>query len=327
MAAYLVEVSPRILLGLFIANLIWSAHPAMGKLVLSDLSPAQAAWARYASAWIAYALGSLALRRVPRLSGKLPRPFLRPDTAMDWVLVASLGLLTFCFSPLMQLTGLSASQATDNALIIAMEPMMTVILAWLVLGESLTRAHIVSFALALAGFGLLTGLSVQQLSGSWDGHLIGNFIMLLSLVGEATYSILGRKLTDRYPPTGILGTALTFGTLALTAAVMIHLGPGALWIFPKLSWRSLLGILWLGPLGSALTYLFWMIAVTEAPVASLALTLFIQPLFGSLWGILFLHDRLRGWQAFGGALILAAVLGQGWAETRDASRQGPKKSD
>jgi probable blue pigment (indigoidine) exporter len=196
-----------------------------------------------------------------------------------------------------------------------MEPLITVFMAWVFLRERLTRSNQIAFALALTGFAFLSvpsDLSVfsSNLRGGADGteHGWGNLIILISLIGEASYSILGRQLLVRFKPQPILGTALVIGVGFLTLALLSS-GSSA-FHFEHFYASSVFGALWLGVLGTTMTYLYWMIVLREAPVASLAVTLFVQPVFGSLWGYLVLHDRLTLFQAFGAALIFLGVFSQ-----------------
>jgi drug/metabolite transporter (DMT)-like permease len=78
----------------------------------------------------------------------------------------------------------------------------------------------------------------------------------------------------------------------------------------KLSGPGMLATLWLGPLGTTATYLYWMYALKEAPVATVALTLFVQPVVGSLLGTVLLGEKLTAIQALGGAIIVLAVFAQ-----------------
>ncbi len=62
----------------------------------------------------------------------------------------------------------------------------------------------------------------------------------------------------------------------------------------------------MGPIGTTGTYLYWLKVLPRASIPSMALTLFLQPLSGSLWGYLGLGGRLAGPQIGGAALILLA---------------------
>lgn len=303
------------LLGLILCNLIWSVHPVMGKLVLADFSPVHGAWLRYFLALLSYGFVILVYRARVRpsapssrksrvFSSYFSKPFFKPSSAKDLGIATLLGFFTFCYSGVLQFVGLNDSRATDNSLIIAIEPLVLVFLAWLILRERVSAMHGVSFALSILGFCLLTGLTPSRLQSGLDSHLIGNLVLLVSLVGEGMFSVLGLKLIGRYPASAVFGTSLLVGVALLTVATFVYAGPPPL---EAITLKSAFGLFWLGCLGTMGAYLFWMILLVDAPVASLAITLFIQPVAGALWGILFLDERLNGMQALGGCLILAAV--------------------
>lgn len=276
---------------------------------MKSFSPAHAAWLRYSSALLAFFLAILVLGGSEKIRKRLFPPFFRPRSAKDFACVFAIGFSAFCFSPLLQMTGLSGTRAVDNALIVAMEPLMTVLLAWMILREKLHRVYAVSMGLALVGFGFLAEIRGETFTHGWDLHLWSNLILLISLSGEAAYSVFGRKLVERFPPTAVFGSSLLFGVSLLTAVTAFRVGlPSFDEVLHPAHAESLLALLWLGPLGTALSYLYWMIALVEAPVTSLALTLFVQPVMGAFWGFLFLDERLSVMQGVGGGLILFAVI-------------------
>jgi len=294
-------------IGILICNLIWSVHPVMGKWLLNEVNPPQAAWLRYSSALLSYVIFVVAFRFFRRSSPGNLTFFFIPKNFSDGLQVMTLGLATFCFSPLMQISGLSHSLATENSVIVAIEPLLTALFAWLLLREKVTLVDLVGFTLALLGFSFLTRLSFSQMIMG-QGHFSGNLLILFSLIGEAVYTVLGKKLTIRHPPFAIFGTALAVGVLFLALGLSFFESPSQLVVFQGLSWRALGAIFWLGPLGTTVGYLFVMLILSEVSILALALLLFMQPLAGALWGYLFLGDQLSPIQNFGGGLILLAVL-------------------
>jgi drug/metabolite transporter (DMT)-like permease len=308
----------KTLLGLIIGNLIWSAHPAMSKLVLADFTPAEGAWLRYTSALVAFLLFRAFLPQTVIKTRE--EPFFFPKTTRDWLTVAITGGMCFCFAPLLQLTGLNHSRATDNALIIAMEPMMTVLMAWLFLKQAISLSYAGMFFVALLGVALLAGVSFGGLELG-RAHVFANFLMLISLLGEASYSVGCSQLFVRHSPISIFGMAILSGVIFLTISVFLIFGENPIQILTiavhQMTWKSATALAWLGPMGTAASYLYWMYALKEAPVASVALTLFVQPVFGAFWGYVFLSERLTGSQFLGGALIIVAVF----AQTLDSIRR------
>jgi probable blue pigment (indigoidine) exporter len=210
--------------------------------------------------------------------------------------------------------------ASENAIIVAMEPLMTAFMACVLLRENLSSSDLSAFSLALIGFSFLAGLTPQVFSTGMSDHLLGNLLILVSLTGEASYTVLARRLTAVYAPLGIFGSALLTGVFSLTLSISMWKGFFAL--FPEIhhfTWKTLLALILLGPIGTAGAYLYLMYVLVDLPVMSVTLFLFLQPLAGALWGYLFLGDKLSVIQLLGGGLILGAVLLPNWVRLKKRS--------
>ncbi len=129
--------------------------------------------------------------------------------------------------------------------------------------------------------------------------------MLVSLVGEGSHSVIGKKLLPRLDPLRINFLALSWGVGFLTLALFIFQG---LPHFENMTWASIGALLWLGPLATAGGYFYWLHAMKRLSLMSMALTLFVQPLAGSLFATGLLGEVLSVKQLAGGALILASIL-------------------
>jgi drug/metabolite transporter (DMT)-like permease len=301
-------VSLKIWLGLSICNLIWSVHPILGKWLLDEFSPSQVAWLRYATALIGYLGVGSALRLFSKTLKFNDPLFVVPRRGRDQALIVLLGFLPFCFSPLIQLQGLSTSLASENAIIVAIEPILTAFLAWILLKEVISAWGLAAFGVAIFGFCLLAGLTPQTFQSGFGARGEGNLLILASLLGECSYTILARDLTRRYSPLGIFGSALLLGVVFLSVAIFGGVGHFQVPGVHQFTWKAVIALLWLGPLGTAAGYLYFMFALSDVPVMNVTLFLFLQPLAGALWGYLFAGDRLTLIQGFGSAMILLAVL-------------------
>lgn len=291
------KMSLRTLLLMVFCNVIWSFHPLFGKFALESFSPHETAWLRYGSAALTYFVAMQFFKRgTPQI--------VHPRTSRELILLLILGLAPFTFSPILQLMGLSQAQSIDNALVIAMEPIMAVFLAWIFLKEKLSPIQWISFMVAMIGFGMLARFDFHSFSSLQNAQVLPFLMMLMALWGEASYSVIGRVLTKKYEPEPLYGTAIWVGFTALTLFVLTR---GGFPSFAGVRLKSILAILWLGPLGTTLTYMIWMREIRHAPVATLAITLFIQPLAGTWIGIFFLNERLELLQWLGAALILTGV--------------------
>jgi len=233
------------------------------------------------------------------------------------VLILALGLAPFAVSPILQLSGLAATQSIDNAVIIAMEPLLTVLLGWLALREGLTRTQGASFVVAVAGFLLLARFDLRSVGTpggvSVSTQFMGSVLMLTALWGEAIYSVFGRLLTRTFAPVPLYGTAIFVGFAGLSLYALTTEGLPDVRHASGSSWFA---ILWLGPLGSCLNYILWMREVRKVPVATLAITLFIQPVVGMVAGLFFRDEALLPAQWAGAVLILTGVGIQAHFESR-----------
>jgi drug/metabolite transporter (DMT)-like permease len=308
----------QVLVGLIFCNIVWAANPIMAKVLLATFTPPQVAWLRYSSATVFFLLFVAALKAaelgrvplLPRRHGRSAAPgfFGAVRSRSEFFLLLGVGFSAFCFAPLVGLSGLSRTGAIDNALVIALEPLVTVSLAILFLRERLSIVQGISFILAALGFGLLSGLLMTSPS-EWmrEPSIVGNLILVFSLVGEGAYSIFARQLAGRLPMTEVFGTALVLGFAVLTLTIAPFSGIPSWDALLHLDSKSWLAMLWLGPLGSTLTYLYWLVALESTAVSSAALTLFVQPIVGSLLGALALGEAMTPMKWMGGGVILFAV--------------------
>jgi drug/metabolite transporter (DMT)-like permease len=287
-------------------NLLWSIHPVLGKILLAEWDPWHVAWLRYTSAWVVWVflLGLMRGRRVFQL---IKEVILLKDGAVPlWI-----GLVTFCLTPLMQSYGLKFSGAFENAVLVALEPMSAVLLAVFLLKENLNPRQRFAFLAAVFGVFFLSD-GVRILSGEvkfeasyW--RVLGNALLVISLLGEGLYSAAGRLMNQRTSrdASWIFTAALTWGVIFLTVLVLPVFG---LPHFDSLRLTSGLSLFWIGPIGTSFCYWLWLRLLQGVQVSFLSITLFIQPLAGAAFGWLLLEESLHFWKILGGVVILLAMM-------------------
>lgn len=227
-----------------------------------------------------------------------------------------MGLITFFASPILQYLGLSRSTATANSLVVAIEPLFAALLAWLFLGEQLNGRQKIGFAIAVAGFLLLSNVKPNDLAGSLSLFNVGNLFFLAVMPCEALYTIISRRLAGKVTPISLLGASLACGFASLSGYFWLI---GEAWpsLEPLRDPRNLGALLLVGPVGTTLAYIFWSEALINATVAMVALTLLGQPLFGAVAGHFLLGERLDLWQGLGAILILGALAMQLFTRTKE----------
>ena len=117
----------------------------------------------------------------------------------DWTLVAILGVINFALTPTLQVESLRVTRAADVSLLIGLEPILTVILAGVILREQVNPRIAGAMLLGLAGVWILSNPSAsggEAASNRWWGNLL----CLRSLLCEATVTISGGRLAKLYWP-------------------------------------------------------------------------------------------------------------------------------
>lgn len=296
-------MSFTVLLGLILCNAIWATNPSMGKIVMQEFAPLHVSWLRYGLSLLSAYLLLILLRMVKPNEVSSTNEILKKR---NFFWVAVIACTTFFWSPYAQYIGLSLSTSTANAIIVAMEPLFAVFLAWIFLKEKLNHFQVLAVGIALVGFMLLSSLKPFALQDSLTQFNTGNIFLLLVMPAEAMYTIASRKLMHDLSPLSIFCSALSLGFFLFTSMLLLR-GYGLPNPF-DISSKSLLALIWMGPIGTTLTYAYWTLALKEAPVAAVALTLFVQPILGAIAGTIFMGETLDFWQKLGGALILVALL-------------------
>lgn len=180
----------------------------------------------------------------------------------------------------------------------ASSPWFGAICGALWLGEPLTPRMALGFALGVAGVALMVGFGPIEVTP----NVI--FSAALCLGGAACYAIAGTYMKKR--ATGVSPFAVSAGSL-LAATLMLlpflpDVPPAA--AFTWKVWVAVLGISLMG--GAAAFPLYFRLMSDIGPTKTLTVT-FLIPLFGVLWGVVFLDEELRMAIVAGCALVLSGT--------------------
>ncbi len=195
----------------------------------------------------------------------------------------------------------------------AIQPLVVLLLAKMVLETPLTVRHMVA---AVAGIG---GVALLVLGPAAELDLVGVSAALVGAVSMACGVVLTRKWQ---PPV----SALTFAAWQLTAGGLLLLPVSAFYELPlpALSLTNVAGFAWLGLIGAALTYFFWFRGIERLGPAAVTNFGFLSPLTAVLLGWLILGEALTVPQQVGVIIVLACVwIGSG----RTARRRDPIQVD
>jgi drug/metabolite transporter (DMT)-like permease len=173
-------------------------------------------------------------------------------------------------------------------------PMFGALVARVWLGERLTFGRMFGIVLGFVGVGLLVGDSVG-VRGS--GPIVG---VLAGLTAAALYGVAAnlskRWLAQAQPATVAAGTVL--GATVALAPLALFAWPAA--VPSSEAWASAVA---LGVLCTAIAYLIYFRLLERVAVSSAVAVTFLIPMFGIVWGALFLGERITP-QLLGGCAVV-----------------------
>ena len=295
--------------GLVGASLGWSAAFVAGKIVLAEMTPLVAATWRFVVASVI--LLPFAVRRVPAAL-RLP--------AEARGLLAPLAVLVACGSvlyPWAFMSALARTSATNTALLVALNPVFTVLLAPLV-GEALSRQRLAGIALGLTGAAtVITKGDVRHL-----GDLSINAGDLLAVTAAALWAVFNlaaRPVVARATPAFINCVLYVIGGAGLCALGWSE-HPWAQLV--KASPAALAAIVAMAVLASVLAGQFFLIGVRVVGVGRSVVFIYLVPVLTAVLSAAFLGERFTPAQAAGGAAVLAGVY---WAGRAGSGIRAKKK--
>jgi drug/metabolite transporter (DMT)-like permease len=196
--------------------------------------------------------------------------------------------------------------ASTAAILNALAPLFATIVAALWIRDPVTPAKVIGIALCLAGTAVLVGWTPIPMSR----HEL--FAASLSVAATAIYGYTIVFTKVYLKGASPLGTAA--GTLLMAAASLVPIAffvptTQAVGTIPAMAWLAMLG---LALVSTTVAFIFYYRLIADVgPVKAITVTLLV-PVFGMVWGVIFLGEPLTPGRLAGCAIILsgcALILG------------------
>lgn len=289
---------PTGLLGLYARLIcvpaIWGGTFVAGRIVSAHLAPATAALFRYV-------LATLALLAFFQVTQGLKS--LRQVTARQWLGTMALGATGILAYNLLFFSALRTMPAGRTAVIVALNPAMTLMLATVLVGERLSRQRWAGIGLALVGVWVV--VTHGDLTELFQSMGSGELSMLGAVAAWSIYTLLGRRLLQGLSPLVATLLASLWGTLFLAVTAWPELGvlSGA-----ALTADVLVSLAFLGVIGTAVAFVWYYEGITPLGAARTVVFNNLVPVFSVLLGWVVLGEPLSASLLAGGALAIAGVF-------------------
>ncbi len=277
--------------------LMWASNFALGRTLRNEISPLMLAASRFAVASLFYAV------IVSRSA------FKERLLARDWALLAAMALTGVLGFPVLLYRSLQLTTATNAVLINATGPLVTAVLAAMLLRDHLFPRHVFGAIISFFGVVLIVGGGSIERLLQWHVNA-GDLYVLLAVALWGLYSVISRRATR---------SRSVFSVTAISTwmALPLFLGTAAAGGQPaptNWSWHLLLAVLYIGIFPSGIAFLSWNEGVRRVGPNRAMAFYNMLPVYGSILNVVLLGES-PGWQHFiGGSLIVMGSLVAIWPE-------------
>ena len=263
--------------------ILFGASTPFSKLLLSEVDPQLLAGSLYLGAG-----GGLAFVHLGRAAIGLPAPE-APLRRSDIPWLAAVVIFGGVIGPLLLMLGLARTNAASAALLLNLEGLATMSIAWLVFRENVDRR------LLLGALAILAGAVVL----SWEGHgLLLNPGALL-IAGACLAWGIDNNLTRNLSSADPVLIAMTKGLVAGVVNVALAILRGV--ALPSAGLSA--GAAVVGFLGVGVSLVLFVLALRHLGAARTGAYFSLAPFIGALVAIVLLHDPLSLKLVVSGALM------------------------
>lgn len=274
------------MLYMVIALIMWASSFTAGKYAYTMFDPAIAVQLRlFIAGAIVFPLFLKAYRSIaPNMRKKL------------W----GLSFLIFPIGIFVQFIGLSYTSASSAVTVIGTEPILVLLLGFLLFKKSVAWYDWLLSIVAFLGIVLLVLGSQSDTSV----NLFGLSLVLIAGIGFVLSIHLGQNVMQHLAPNLYTATILVQGailcvpfTLLLTQNWQVNF-----------SWLGLLAVIYLGVGCSWLAYKLWNIGLQYTPTHISGMLIALEPVFGVLIAMLLLGERMTFLTAIGSVLVIGSAM-------------------
>jgi drug/metabolite transporter (DMT)-like permease len=286
---------PSLWLMVVAATFFWGSNFNAARELADKLPPLTAASERFGIAVMVLLLMRLIRNRAESML-----------SARDMFALCALGMIGVFGFNFAFFAALHTTSALNGALIMALSPLTTALLATQLLGARLRAIQMLGIAIAFSGVALvITG-----------GHLallhvaIGDLWMLGACLSWSLYNVLVRKYIQHVPPLQQARWTIAAGAFALIALAFVREQPATL-VTQQLPTTHLI-LLYMALCGTVLAYIFWLRGVQALGPQRASIAFNLVPVFTLLVNLA-LGQPPKLAQFFGMALVFSGVIiSSGW---------------
>ena len=279
--------------------LFWSLAFVMLKISVATVPPASAAFIRIV-------IAATLLWAIMRLMGER-----LPEKPEHWQYLSVLGIIANVLPFTLVLYGMKHIESGVGAILMGIMPVITVVLAHFFSDhtERLTVRKSIGVGIGFTAILLLLGPSTLTRLGE---QTLAELAVVCGAICFAVAAVITRRAPEL--PIASLSAGIMFASALFSLPVALILD-WPLNFTPDIP--ALLALVWLGVFPTGLATLLYFFVVLKSGTGLLAMTNYLVPIAGVIWGAILLGER-PNWQSF---LALAMVVLGTWLVGPSQSRR------
>ncbi len=203
--------------------------------------------------------------------------------------------------------GTMRSTASNAAIIYLTIPILTALLAVMILGEKMTRVRWFSLVIAVCGVLILSDIDWGRLDLASGRYLLANVLILLACLSSSFYNVYSKRLLRRFTPLEILVLGYSIA-VAISLPLLVWVEPltvGQIRGYTASTWLS---ILILSVFSWGIAMVLWMFLLKRLDVSQASVSVYLLPFLGVLIASLTLGERITLTMLVGGLMTLAGTI-------------------
>jgi drug/metabolite transporter (DMT)-like permease len=204
-----------------------------------------------------------------------------------------------------QYTGIQmASASVASILVCLLSPILISVFSAYVFKEKLSRAQLLGIVIASIGTLAVVAGGAFNLQGNLT-FFLGSMVLLSTPLLWAAYTLLGKKIIQKYDPFLVVAYINILGGLFLVPFSIIENSISTIFILTSQEW---LAVLYLAFTCSLLGYFIWFHVIKRSSAAATSSFLFAEPLVTVLFAAAFVREEITIFTIGGGLLIFIGVF-------------------
>lgn len=291
----------KVYLALILVAVLWGTNNVALKIAADVLPPFTSGTFRY---------GTAALFFMPLAAYLLWKKEIRWPDRKQWFWLFLLGILGVFFFNFFLFLSMRHTTASEASLLVGLNPLVTFLLAWMLLKEEWVWIKFWGIVVAVTG----VMVTLYQPGQFLVSHPLGNGILMLSIICWVSYTLLSKQVmqSQALNPmetaiySTLLGTALLIPTAFLVEEPFSYLG--------EINSHALWGdFLYMGVLATGLAYILWNYGIKEIGAGPTSAFLSLLPPAGIIASVIILKEPASHNLFLGMVLVTVGI----WLTTRD----------